>query len=126
MEHVLLPHKKGDTFPGELFTMYEVIDEVQVPIPLTDVEICMDLRVDPLKPIALRLCNYVIENPTFPVGTLSIVEGVPGAWQIDKQTIDIKAVTYMYDVEFRFPTEPKTIQTLINGTWQHTQDVTHD
>ena len=128
---VILPeHKKGDTFQGVSFHMEEMISGVPTPINITGAKIRMDLRLTPTSPKVLRLSNYVIEDPLFPGGGLSISNGDNGDWAIDKIVINVPPASYVFDVEFSFPVgegEEPDIQTLIpNGIWPFTQDVTYD
>lgn len=128
--HVLPIHKKGDTFPGELFRMIEMVAGVPTPINLLGVEIMMDLRAKATGPLVMRFSNTMLDPvPPCPVGTLSITDAAGGEWQIDKQVIDLTPGTYMYDVQFSFPhdpMDPADIQTLIEGTWSINQDITYE
>lgn len=124
--HPLPNHKKGDTFPGELFRMRELINGEPIPMDLTGVQIHMDVRVSPTSPIVIRFSNMPISNPVLTKGTLSIVDALEGRWQIDPQVVDIAPGSYVYDIQFAFPGTPNVIKTLIEGTWSITQDITHD
>lgn len=114
-------HKKGDTFPGVLFTMNSVVAGITSPIDLTDAHICMDLRTSGTSALILRLTNY---DPEYP--GLTITNPEAGEWKIDAQIIDIKPVTYVYDIQFTFPGATPVVKTLVEGTWTFTQDITHE
>lgn len=127
MSLTLPDHKKGDTCLGTTFIMTQTISGETTPLDLTDVNIRMDLRTTQTGPIVMRFTNYEIPvDPSYPNGTLSVVSAEGGTWRIDRQIVDIRPGTYMYDVEFTWPGSPPEILTLIEGTWSIKQDTTHD
>ena len=141
LKHNLPDHRIGDTFQGEIFRLVENVAGVPSPIDLSKCLIRMDVRTQAKQPIVLRLTNYKTANPVYPGEEgIQILDGPDGKFWIKKQILSPLPATYVYDIEFSFytqdllalngvivfPDEVPDVQTLIEGFWTFTQDITHD
>lgn len=114
MATLTLPdHIKGDTFPGQQFTV--LVNEA--PLPLAGAVITMDLRKDE------RANSERVLRLSTTLGTISIINAAGGVFQINKQIIDIPAKQYNYDIEIVLANGD--VKTYISGTWTILQDITH-
>ena len=102
-------HKKGDTFPGTVFT----IVQNSLPVDLTNYTIRMHLR-------PARASSTLSQNMT---SSIEIHDPAAGKFRINPVVIDLPARTYYHDIEFT-NTVTGAIRTWIEGTWNVTQDVT--
>ena len=102
---------KGDTFEGIEFSVIRNGSALD----LTGASIKMDLRLIPTGILGKR----------FAIGSGLTLATPPstGIFQLDKQTVDIPANTYDYDIEITLANAE--VYTWISGTWTILQDVTH-
>lgn len=105
-------HLKGDWFDGVQFTLINAT--TSTPIDLTDATIRMMLKTDKLyKSVKL-----------FETGDgITITDAVNGIFQVDPQTVDYAANSYIFDIEITFLTG--VVKTYITGTWDIIQDITY-
>jgi hypothetical protein len=107
-------HKKGDTMREVVFT----VTVNAVALNLTGASIRMDLRSQE-KALLQRFTTHATIDPG-----LTITNATAGQFKFNQQTVDVKAGTHDYDIEFALA--DGTIVTYITGTWTITQDVTYD
>lgn len=105
------PHIKGDTFKGCRFT----VNVNNAPLNLTDCQIRMHLRTNPL-----HTAKYELSTTN---GKIAIIDAENGIFEIPEQIIDIPAGYYYYDIEIIFLNG--IVKTYINGRFEILQDITY-
>jgi hypothetical protein len=104
-------HKKGDTFDEVPFQIFFNT----VPLDISDAIIRMQLRLEYGGNIYLALTSVDNEG-------ITILDPLEGIFKINEQIINIKANSYIYDIEIIFANGE--VKTWVSGNFNILPDVT--
>jgi hypothetical protein len=104
-------HKKGDTFDEVPFQIFFNT----VPLDISDAIIRMQLRLEYGGNVYLALTSVDNEG-------ITILDAVNGIFKINEQIINIKANSYIYDIEIIFANGE--VKTWVSGNFNILPDVT--
>jgi hypothetical protein len=107
---------RSTTFPDLPFKITRLVDNLWVPVDLTDASIKMDIRVVPYGPISQRLSS--------PSNGITITDAIEGEFKINKQIFTLAPNNYYFDIMIIFP--DGTVKIFVEGRFEVIKNITEN